>query len=98
MSFSNTGYVICNSCFRRQEPLAKHGGQLQAKDYVLLQLKWEFNDGAGFTDADDKLAECMHQDAIGNPPTVFDVPREIIQAAKQRMPARDDLFAGKASG
>jgi len=63
-----------------------------------LSDEWEWNDGAGFTDADDKLADCMQQDAIGNPPTVFDVPREIIQAAKQRMPAREDLFASKASG
>jgi aldehyde:ferredoxin oxidoreductase len=63
-----------------------------------LSDEWEFNDGAGFTDADDKLADCMYQDAIGNPPTVFDVPREIIQAAKQRMPAREDLFGTKASG
>jgi aldehyde:ferredoxin oxidoreductase len=63
-----------------------------------LADEWEFNDGAGFTEDDDKLADCLGQDAIGNPPTVFDVPRDIIRAAKQRMPARDDLFAGKASG
>jgi aldehyde:ferredoxin oxidoreductase len=63
-----------------------------------LSDEWEFNDGAGFTDADDKLADCMHEDAIGDPPTVFDVPREIIQAAKRRMPAREDLFASKATG
>ncbi len=63
-----------------------------------LSDEWEYNDGAGFTEDDDKLADCLGQDAIGNPPTVFDVSREIIQAAKQRMPARDDLFAGKASG
>ena len=63
-----------------------------------LSDEWEFNDGAGFTDADDKLADCLQEDAIGNPPTVFDVPREIIRAAKQRMPAREDLFGSKASG
>jgi hypothetical protein len=44
------------------------------------------------------MAECMSQDPIGAAPTVFDVPVEIIQAAKKRMPARDDLFTVKASG
>ena len=53
---------------------------------------------AGFTDADDKMADCMQEDAIGNPPTVFDVSEEIIRAAKQRMPAREDLFSSKATG
>ena len=43
---------MCYSYFRRQEPLAKHGGQLQAKDYVLLQLKLEFNDGDTFSEID----------------------------------------------
>jgi aldehyde:ferredoxin oxidoreductase len=63
-----------------------------------LADEWEFNRRAGFTDADDRLADCLGQDAIGAVPTVFDVPAEILRAAKQRMPARDDLFAVKATG
>lgn len=63
-----------------------------------LADEWEFNRRAGFTEADDRLAECMSKDAIGAVPTVFDVPAEILRAARQRMPARDDLFAVKATG
>jgi aldehyde:ferredoxin oxidoreductase len=63
-----------------------------------LSDEWAFNDRAGFTVEDDKLADCMGTDAIGAAPTVFDVPKEIIQAAKQRMPAQDDLFELKATG
>jgi aldehyde:ferredoxin oxidoreductase len=63
-----------------------------------LSDEWEFNGEAGFTDADDKMADCMQEDAIGNPPTVFDVSEDIIRAAKQRMPAQEDLFSSKATG
>jgi aldehyde:ferredoxin oxidoreductase len=63
-----------------------------------LADEWEFNRRAGFTDDDDRLADCMSKDAIGAVPMVFDVPAEIVLAAKQRMPARDDLFAVKATG
>ena len=59
--------------------------------------EWEFNERAGFTVDDDVMAECMAKDAIGGG-QVFDVPTEIIQAAKQRIPAQDDLFTTKASG
>ncbi len=63
-----------------------------------LQDEWKFNQAAGFTDADDVLSEPMTKDPIGAAPTVFDVPEEIVQAAKQRMPAQEDLFTTKASG
>jgi len=62
--------------------------------------EWEFNRRAGLTDADDTMADCMGQDAIGaeGMKQVFDVPAETIQAAKQRMPAQEDLFTQKAAG
>lgn len=63
-----------------------------------LADEWEFNERAGFTADDDVLADCMSEDAIGAQPTVFDVPKEIIQAAKKRMPAQEDLFSLKATG
>jgi aldehyde:ferredoxin oxidoreductase len=72
--------------------------QIHDQGWQCLADEWEFNRRAGFTDADDRMAECMSQDPIGAAPTVFDVPVEIIQAAKKRMPARDDLFTVKASG
>jgi aldehyde:ferredoxin oxidoreductase len=63
-----------------------------------LADEWEFNRRAGFTEADDRMAECMSKDAIGAVPTVFDVPADIIQAAKRRMPASEDLFSARATG
>jgi aldehyde:ferredoxin oxidoreductase len=63
-----------------------------------LADEWQFNDRAGFTEADDRMADCMSQDPVGAVPTVFDVPKEIIRAARQRMPAREDLFTVKATG
>ena len=63
-----------------------------------LSDEWEFNRRAGFTDADDRLADCMAQDPVGAVPMVFDVPQDIIRATKVRIPARDDLFSVKATG
>lgn len=63
-----------------------------------LEDEWTFNRRAGFTEEDDRLAECMSEDAIGGQPMVFDVPQEIIQAAKKRMPADEELFTLKATG
>jgi aldehyde:ferredoxin oxidoreductase len=63
-----------------------------------LADEWKFNERAGMTDADDRLAECMATDPIGAVPTVFDVSADIIRATKQRMPPRPDLFSVKATG
>jgi aldehyde:ferredoxin oxidoreductase len=63
-----------------------------------LADEWEFNRRAGFTEKDDVLADCMKTDPVGAMPMVFDVPQDIIQAAKVRMPSRDDLFSVKATG
>ena len=63
-----------------------------------LEDEWEFNQRAGLGLADDDLPDCMREDPIGPMSMVWDVPQEIVQAAKQRMPAREELFAGKATG
>jgi aldehyde:ferredoxin oxidoreductase len=72
--------------------------EIHDQGWQCLEDEWAFNAGAGFTEADDTMADCMSEDAIGAAPTVFDVPKEIIQAAKQRMPANDELFLQKAVG
>ena len=63
-----------------------------------LADEWKFNEAAGFREEDDVLAACMTEDSIGAQPTVFDVPQEIIRAARRRMPAQEDLFTLKATG
>jgi aldehyde:ferredoxin oxidoreductase len=80
---------------------ALYGEEVSRKEihdigWQCLQDEWTFNERAGFTEADDALAACMGEDAVNG--QVFDVPAEIIRAAKQRMPAKDDLFTVKASG
>ena len=60
--------------------------------------EWEFNRRAGFTEADDRLADCLSEDPVGAVPTVFDVPVEIIQQVHTRIPAKEDLFTTKATG
>ncbi len=74
--------------------------QIHDQGWQCLEDEWEFNRQAGFTAADDRLADCLMQDAIGaeGMKQVFDVPAEIIQAVYKRMPAQDDLFEAKASG
>ena len=68
--------------------------------WQVLEDEWEFNRQAGFTAADDKLADCLGQDAVGaeGAKVVFDVPADIIQAVYKRMPAQEDLFTAKAAG
>ncbi|MCH8814727.1 MAG: aldehyde ferredoxin oxidoreductase [Chloroflexi bacterium] len=64
-----------------------------------LELEWQFNEKAGFTAADDDLPKCLREEGIGPGGAFkFDVPPEIIQAAKVRNDIRDELFALKATG
>jgi aldehyde:ferredoxin oxidoreductase len=64
-----------------------------------LADEWAFNDRAGFTAADDKLADCLVEEGVGpNHMMKFDVPAEIIAAAKQRFTPREELYKLKATG
>jgi len=72
--------------------------EIADQGWQCLVDEWEFNRRAGFTEDDDVLSACLSEDPIGAAPTVFDVPKEIIQAARQRMPAKEDLFTTSATG
>lgn len=64
-----------------------------------LADEWAFNDRAGFTTADDDLPACVKDEGVGpNGVLKFDVPAEIIAQAKVKMPYREQLFTGKATG
>jgi aldehyde:ferredoxin oxidoreductase len=64
-----------------------------------LQDEWKFNQGAGFTEEDDVLADCLCEEGIGPDGAMkFDVDRETIAAAKVRFAAREELFQVKAAG
>jgi aldehyde:ferredoxin oxidoreductase len=59
-----------------------------------LTDEWAFNDKAGFTAADDVLADCLVKEGIGPDHTlVFDVAPEIIARTKVRQAPRESLFA-----
>ncbi len=61
--------------------------------------EWKFNEGAGWTAAGDKLADCLVEEGIG-PDGVFkfDVDAATIAAAKVRFEPRDELYGAKATG
>ena len=63
-----------------------------------LQDEWAFNRRAGFTEADDDMPDCIKQDPIGPAKVVWDVPKELVAEAYQRLDTRDELFAIKATG
>ena len=72
--------------------------QIADLGWQCLQDEWEFNRRAGWRDEDDRLPDCMAQDAIGPAKVVFDVKPEIIADAKVRKEPSDRLFASKATG
>ncbi len=63
-----------------------------------MQDEWEFNRRAGWKDEDDRMPDCMAEDAIGPAKVVFDVKPEIVADAKIRKGLRDELFGAKATG
>ena len=72
--------------------------QIADLGWQCLSDEWEFNRRAGFTEADDRLAECLSQDKIGPAGFVFDVPADIIRQVYTRQPAREDLYTARAAG
>ena len=74
-----------------QEEIADQGWQC-------LEDEWEFNDRAGFTEADDDMPDCMKEDPIGPQKVVYDVDKAIVQAAKRKLPYREKIFATRATG
>jgi aldehyde:ferredoxin oxidoreductase len=73
--------------------------QVADMGWQCLADEWAFNDGAGFTAADDDLPACIREEGIGpNGVMKFDVPAGIIAAAKVKMPYRSELYAIKATG
>jgi aldehyde:ferredoxin oxidoreductase len=73
--------------------------QIADMGWQCLADEWKFNDGAGFTKADDDLPACMKDEGVGpNHAMKFDVPADVIAAAKQRFAPRDELFKLKATG
>jgi aldehyde:ferredoxin oxidoreductase len=64
-----------------------------------LEDEWAFNEGAGFTAADDDLPEVMRTEGVGpNHVLKFDVPTDVIAKAKVRFPPREELYTTKATG
>ena len=79
------------------------GGEVSREEiadlgWQTLEDEWAFNRGAGFTEADDVLPECMQTDPVGPTKEVFDLPPSLIAEAKVRRPVDDAFFAKKAAG
>lgn len=64
-----------------------------------LQDEWLFNDRAGFTVADDDMADCMREEGIGpDHAMLFDVSSEHIAMAKVRQPATETFYSKSPAG
>jgi aldehyde:ferredoxin oxidoreductase len=73
--------------------------QIADLGWECLELEWQFNEKAGFTEADDDLPKCLREEGIGPGGAFkFDVSAETIRDAKVRKDIRDELFAVKAAG
>lgn len=73
--------------------------QIAEIGWKCLEEEWDFNDRAGFTEADDDLPDCLREEGVGPGGAFkFDVPLEIIKQTKQRADWRDEMFAIRATG
>jgi aldehyde:ferredoxin oxidoreductase len=71
--------------------------QIADLGWQCLQDEWAFNDGAGFTVADDDLPACLREEGIGPDHSLkFDVDPGIIAQVKVRMPHSEGMFTGGA--
>ena len=67
--------------------------QIADLGWQCLEDEWEFNQRAGFTEADDDMAACLREEGIGpDHAFVFDIPPEVCIQAKIKPPLRDSLF------
>ena len=73
--------------------------QMADLGWQCLADEWAFNDRAGFTIADDDLADCLREEGIGPDHSLkFDIPAKIIALAKVRQPAAESLYTKSPSG
>jgi aldehyde:ferredoxin oxidoreductase len=73
--------------------------QMAEIGWQYLKDEWAFNDGAGFTEADDDLPACLREEGVGPGGVMkFDVTADVIQEAKKDAPFREEMFAMRATG
>ena len=61
--------------------------------------EWEFNDKAGFTDADDDMAPCLRDEGIGPDHAFkFDITADLIAMAKVRQPLSEKFYSKSPAG
>jgi aldehyde:ferredoxin oxidoreductase len=73
--------------------------QMADLGWQCLADEWAFNDRAGFTVADDDMADCLRDEGIGPDHTLkFDIPADIIAMVKVRQPAEESLYTKSPAG
>ncbi|MAX29099.1 MAG: aldehyde ferredoxin oxidoreductase N-terminal domain-containing protein [Gammaproteobacteria bacterium] len=64
-----------------------------------LEDEWAFNDAAGFTVADDDMADCLKDEGIGPDQMYkFDVSDDLIAKAKIRQPNTESFYSKSPAG
>ena len=73
--------------------------QMAEIGWQCLKDEWAFNDGAGFTEADDDLPACLREEGVGPGGVMkFDVTADVIREAKKDAPFREEMFAMRSTG
>ena len=72
--------------------------QIHELGFRCLEDEWEFNRRAGWKDEDNDLPDCMKQDKIGPEEVVYDVPVDLANQAKTRLPYQEDMFTTRTIG
>jgi aldehyde:ferredoxin oxidoreductase len=74
------------------EPVSRE--QIADLGWQCIADEWAFNDGAGFTAANDVLADCLRDEGIGpDHQFKFDLPADIVAIAKVKQPYPDSMFS-----
>lgn len=67
--------------------------QIADLGWQCMEDEWQFNAGAGFTDEDDDIADCLKLEGIGPDSSMkFDIPRNSLVQTKIRQSSSDALF------
>jgi len=73
--------------------------QMADMGWQCMADEWAFNDRAGFTVADDDMADCLRNEGVGPDHSMkFDISAEIIAMAKVRQPAEEGLYTKSPAG
>ncbi|MCZ6524969.1 MAG: aldehyde ferredoxin oxidoreductase [Gammaproteobacteria bacterium] len=68
--------------------------QIADLGWQCLQDEWEFNDRAGFSEADDDIPTCLREEGVGPEHELkFDIPTDVLAKAKVRQAIPESMYS-----